>query len=281
MKKIKLLIRYLFTKPWYLIKYTIYLIRKKIHPHIKYKTKDGITLSLNLRNEIDSNLYLLNSFEEYLSAFYKKFLKKDSIFFDIWANIWLYSLIWTTKIKTWHIYSFEPNPKMIKQINESIKINKIKNISIIENGVSNENKIEQFNFANDPAYSSLGLPHKHKITQKKDITLITIDKFISNKKISKLDFIKIDVEWAERSVIEWAKETIKKLKPTFSIEVSDETYKSFKYTSKDLINIMKNLGYSVYNYKKKKLEKEKIKDYYYYDNLIFIHKDRFNLFSID
>lgn len=46
---------------------------------------------------------------------------------------------------------------------------------------------------------------------------MTLDNFVDQNNIERVDFIKIDTEGAERQIIKGAKETIKKFKPKMAI----------------------------------------------------------------
>ena len=48
---------------------------------------------------------------------------------------------------------------------------------------------------------------------------ITIDKFVEENNIEKIDYIKMDVEGAERTILEGAIKTIKKFKPHLAIAI--------------------------------------------------------------
>ena len=50
-------------------------------------------------------------------------------------------------------------------------------------------------------------------------TTLTIDDFVRNNSIAKIDFIKMDIEGAELSALNGAIETIKKFKPMLAIAI--------------------------------------------------------------
>ena len=272
---------YIKSDPKYILRYMLYLVRKSINKKVIYSVKYWFSIVLDLRNEIDSKLYLWSNFEDYLISFYRKFLRTNDVFLDVGANIGLYTLVSSTVIKKWVVVAFEPNQKLVKQLEKSIVINNITNVNIVQKWVWSKEGTMSFNIAEDPAYSSLWRPHNHNVFKINEIELITLDSFFESSKLSKVDFIKIDVEWAELDVIIWADKTIKRYKPTFSIEVSDETYQNFWYTSKILIEKLQSLWYGVYNYTTWMLLEEEVQDYYYYENLIFIHTERKDRFGLD
>lgn len=213
------------------------------------------------------------NFENYLENFYSNNLKSDSVFFDIWTNIWFFSLLWWKKISTWKIYSFDADKNMVDLLNKSILINKFNNIEVYNNAIWEINTVMKFNIQEDPAFNSLWKVSNQKLAKTVDVECITLDDFIKNKDIPKIDFIKIDIEWAELLALKWMIHLLNKYKPVLSLEVADNTFSYFDYTSKDLLDFMKSIWYKIYNYRNNKLEIEEIKNKYIYDNLIFIPSD--------
>jgi hypothetical protein len=60
---------------------------------------------------------------------------------------------------------------------------------------------------------------------------VTIDQFVSREDIKRLDFITLDVEGAEKKVLEGAKETISKFRPKLAISVYHSTADFFEIPS--------------------------------------------------
>ena len=74
-------------------------------------------------------------------------------------------------------------------------------------------------------------------------TTISIDDFVNNNGLEKVDFIKMDIEGAECSALEGAVETIMKFKPKLAIAIY--------HSMDDMVNIPNwindlNLGYKLY-----------------------------------
>jgi FkbM family methyltransferase len=224
-------------------------------------------------NIVEQEVVLKGWFEDYLVDFYKNNLEDSSIMFDVGCNFWLFSLLWGTIIKKWKIYSFDADINMVNLINKSLILNQFNNIQTFNTAISDNNGFINFNIVDDPAYNSIGKVEWHWICQSVHVPAITLDSFIDQNNITKVDFIKMDIEWAELSALKWWEKLLKNLKPVLSIEVWEKNFSYFNYKSSDLILYMQDLWYIVYNYSNSKLTKEIIKSEYTYDNLIFIHKD--------
>ena len=76
---------------------------------------------------------------------------------------------------------------------------------------------------------------------------ITLDKFLEkNKKIKKIDFIKIDTEGHELEVLKGAEKTIKKFKPILMVEKNNLNFYAMS-------KILKKLNYEIYSFENDKL----------------------------
>ena len=77
--------------------------------------------------------------------------------------------------------------------------------------------------------------NKPKILISQKVKTITLDSFITKKKIKSVDFIKIDVEGMELQILKKSKSVLKILKPIFMIEI----LKDDKNNHKKVFNFMK------------------------------------------
>lgn len=179
------------------------------------------------------------------------------------------------KISNGKIYSIDANPFMIEQTAENIFLNDFKNINLINVWILDKIWSMNLNLTIDPAFSSFWKPFSQDIIEIKKVDITTIDKLFYTESISKIDFIKIDIEWLELKALQWWEKTLKKFKPTLSLEISSEFWSNLN----EIFNFMKKLSYCVFNYQDWYLKKEVIQWYYRYENLIFIHKDKLNEFS--
>lgn len=128
----------------------------------------------------------------------KNRLKPDSIFFDVGANIGVFSLLAGSIITKGKIYSFEPVPSALDVLYQNIRINRIEGrVKIIEKVISDKNGHEKFNIQNVSEKSHIST-HKSKGVL---IQSVRLDDFCKKNNIKFIDFIKIDVEGAEMKVL--------------------------------------------------------------------------------
>ncbi|WP_439663091.1 FkbM family methyltransferase [Lentzea sp. HUAS TT2] len=90
-----------------------------------------------------------------------------------------------------------------------------------------------------------GLGSNEEFEQHLDVLVKTdtLDHFVEEQGITKLDFVKADVEGAELRVLEGAKETIDRLKPAFLLEIEERHVERFGYHAKDVADFLAERGY--------------------------------------
>lgn len=131
-----------------------------------------------------------------LKRYTPKFLniKKNEIVVDIGSHIGDFS-IFSNLLGASKVYAYEPDPDTFKLLKNNIFNNHIKNIKAINLAVTN--KIDKQNF-----YKSLedGGNSIYDILHTNNSILIkttTIDEIMRNKKLKRIDFLKIDCEGSE------------------------------------------------------------------------------------
>lgn len=156
---------------------------------------------------------------------------------DVGANIGNHSVFLSNFFKK--VTSFEPQ----KEVFEVLKLNtkKIKNISIINKGLSDNEKKENIKIPkNKRGMGSLVYDFPENSYYNESISLINYDKNF-NEEIS---FVKIDVEGYELEVIKSMDSNIKKFMPVISFECNP-TQSGLKRNI-EIFNILKSYGYDYF-----------------------------------
>ncbi len=145
--------------------------------------------------------------------------------FDIGANTGIYSLITKTVNPKATVYAFEPVSRVFKRLNENIKLNNF-DIKPVEEAISNSNGTATiFDTTSEHTYSVT--VNKNRLLANEEVVetqikTITLDSFIKQHNIKKIDLMKIDVETHEPEVLEGFSEYIRIFKPSILIEILDE-----------------------------------------------------------
>ncbi|HSD07372.1 FkbM family methyltransferase [Flavobacterium sp.] len=183
--------------------------------------------------------------------------------FDVGANIGLYTILLNDIFnENAKIFSFEPSKKTFNTL--SVNTGTIKNRNIFNFGFGNVNTVlTLYSNKEESGLASIyerRLDHFNiKMNLSEEIEIRTIDTFCSENSISKINFLKIDVEGHELNVLNGASELIKNNKIDFiqfefgGCNIDSRTYfQDFYYLLKEdfyIYRILKDGLYKIENYK--------------------------------
>ena len=167
---------------------------------------------------------------------WKPFLKPDSVVLDIGANFGSHTFHFATTCYDGMVYAFEPQKQLFFMLCGSIALQNRKNIQPYLLAVSDhtgEIEVPQFDYRARNNFGGVGLQDGHR---GEIVELTTIDSY----NITKVDFMKIDVEGMEIDVLKGAVSTIKRCLPVISVE-ADRPAKTA-----EVREFLESLGYDVY-----------------------------------
>lgn len=131
---------------------------------------------------------------------------KAKCFVDIGSCIGEYTIYFAKKYPLSKVYSIEPNDNNLKLLKKNIKINKIDNrVKVIENAISNI-KDQNYHTKLDSQKSEVIIQSGN--SEKKTITLSSL---ISEEKLNKIDFLKIDIEGSNYKVAQCIADNVSKI----------------------------------------------------------------------
>lgn len=214
---------------------------------IKTVKRSGATFELLIGDYMQWHVYA--NLPEPLWSLAWKQLNENSIIFDIGANIGAFSLksaayLHQRKLQS-SIYAIEPNPQIIIRLRKNVNLNPDLNklIQIEEIALSDQKRI--MHFTSGCANSGGG-----KLTNEKtgvEVKVNTLDSFVSEHDLQRVDLIKIDVEGFEPRVLKGANRTIETYKPILIIEITDEWFRVNGSSASEIINHLFGLGYTIYS----------------------------------
>ena len=131
----------------------------------------------------------------------KESIKPKDIVIDIGSNLGFFSILASNLCREGKIYSIEACPSNFKKIKENIKINNIKNIIPFNFAMGSSSKIRELHISkeNEGGHGFYKNDLHGRIIKVKGKTL---NDFIKENKIEKIDFIKVDCEGAEYEIFE-------------------------------------------------------------------------------
>ncbi len=142
-------------------------------------------------------------------------LEEGDTVIDCGANVGMFSSLAAYRTNGGKVYAFEPVPQLISILNRAKDF--YPSISIEEFAVSDKCGTEYFE-VEEQNYSESHITEKNQNSKSViSVNVITLDRFVLNNNIKKIDFIKADIEGSEPNMLLGAKEILKKHAPKLSI----------------------------------------------------------------
>lgn len=153
----------------------------------------GLLRFVLLRSDIDAqdSSFVQNLLEPYDR---QSRMKSGDVVFDAGASIGEQTIMYAKTVGTnGRVVAIEPSPERAKILNKNILINRLKNVTVIEGALWSSAGETEFEFygLGAPGLKLGGTTHRTKVTT------YTIDQIASSLNITKIDFLKMDIEGSE------------------------------------------------------------------------------------
>lgn len=189
------------------------------------------------------------SFEYDTLELFVKHIQPGHVILDIGANVGLYSLLASIKSgKQGKVIAFEPTAPTYELLQKNIQLNQCDNIITVKQALADKSKpvVMRKPISADAKYQDAF--HQIKEVDQGDeeaIFTITLDQYVEDFHLSRIDLMKIDIEGAEFLFFKGAEQTLRRWKPTLLFECNEHHCKAFGNNVIDVLCFVKDIGYSV------------------------------------
>ena len=188
------------------------------------------------------------TYEESEAKIMEEKIKVGSIVVDVGANIGLHTLNMARIVgNTGRVFAFEPDPSNFEILGENVKINNYQNIILEEKAVGDKHGRVTLYQSDNPGNHRL-FPQTKQTKGEVEVELTSLDKyFIDSNLAEKINFIKIDVEGLEFSVLKGMKNILKnnkKIKILF--EFAPKNTMEAGFTPIELLNYLTSHDFKLY-----------------------------------
>jgi len=178
---------------------------------------------------------------------YLKSINKGDVVFDVGANSGYFTTLFAKLVSSCgEVHAFEPVPETYSLLLKNT-LNKMPNIrpNNLAVGENRGNAVISYNL-NDSEKASLVHSFDSK-AKHAEVLVISLDDYVQENNIRKIDFVKCDVEGFELNALKGMKKTLAMHRPQISIEVTLKDQEKL-----ELINLLESLGYNTF----RKIEKD-------------------------
>ena len=187
------------------------------------------------------------TYEELESKIMEEKIEMGNIVVDVGANIGLHTLNMARIVgNTGQVFAFEPDPSNFEILKKNVKINNYKNIILEQKAVGDKHGRITLYQSDHPGKHRI-FPQTEQAKSEIQVELTNLDNYFDSDMIDKINFIKIDVEGLEFSVLKGMKNILKnskKIKILF--EFMPENTMEVGFTPIELLNYLTSNDFKLY-----------------------------------
>lgn len=150
-------------------------------------------------------------------------LREGDVFYDIGANVGFFSVLGGRLVgQGGAVYAFEPVPANAAMVERNARLNRLQNVEVLRIAVSHQagrSELYLAHYAGGAALKSAGVPPD--LAGSIVVDTSPIDDLVKRRRIRPPDVVKIDVEGAEKDVLQGMLDVLREWKPKVILEVDD------------------------------------------------------------
>jgi FkbM family methyltransferase len=202
------------------------------------------------RSDLFARIAERGCYEPDLVALLRSHLDPQRDFIDVGANIGFYSVLAAKTCPQRRVLAVEPNPEARRRLIDNLARNRVEEAVTVFAGLASDSPGEAgLNLIEGmEEYSSMGrIVHAAvagEATRRLEVPAETLDRLVARFELTP-GLIKIDVEGAEKLVLDGAAETLKRFRPVILSELSPALLGPMGASAAAIIAQLEHLGYRV------------------------------------
>lgn len=185
-----------------------------------------------------------------LTPVFARYIPADGVIVDVGAHAGQFSKLFAGMAPGGHVYAFEPSAYARSVMGPALRFNAITNITIIPMGLARapgelalHTPIKrQGSLGFGTAHLGPGVGRVHDQV----VTLTTLDAFVAERGLARVDFIKADIEGWELQALLGAERTLRRDRPALYLEVDEALLARAGDGPAALFDWLGDLGYGAF-----------------------------------
>jgi FkbM family methyltransferase len=199
------------------------------------------------RNDFLGAALFYDGFENTERAFVERFLQPGMTVLDIGAHHGYYTLLASRKVGPQGlVLAVEASPRERGRLRTHLRINRCKNVVVESRALGEVEGTAELYLVRgtETGCNSLRKPDVDQRTEVLKVPIERLDRVIQDHRINRVDFIKLDVEGAELSVLKGATQLLScEPRPVILAEVQDIRTKPWGYPAREVVRYLSSANY--------------------------------------
>lgn len=209
-------------------------------------TRDGRRFCVRLNERLHHQLYFSDTYEPSETWLFEQMVQMGDSVFDIGANFGWYTTLFARLVGgAGEVRAFEPHPRNFVELSYQCALNRCAdNVHLhpLALGDEEEGTVKIYMFdALSSGHASLS-PQGRADADVSQCRMTTLDRFVQDEAVSRIDVIKVDVEGYELRMLRHAGQTLSRFQPMLVLECNTDAARELGYSSNEMLNLVRSYG---------------------------------------
>lgn len=209
-------------------------------------TRRGITYELDLRDVIPHSIFYLGQYERWETRWVEATVQPGWTVVDAGAHIGYYSLLCGRRVGSEGVvHAFEPCPPTYTRLLRNLELNGAANVRPHPLALADRPGRAAMVQAAD---SNTGWSYLQpgEAAPGATVEVSTLDLFVREQDLARLDFLKVDVEGSEWRFLAGAEQALARFRPRLMIEVNPQALERFGAGAEQVTQWLRERGYTLH-----------------------------------
>jgi FkbM family methyltransferase len=210
----------------------------------------GIPLRLAPRGATAGDFWAHRRTEQHEVTFILSVLEPGMIFFDVGSNAGLFAISAAKKIGGKGIFAFEPCSSTYALLKENLLLNRLAGVQAVQAALGDSigEGVLQINARGKDGLNTLGKPihYESQVVGQENVRITTLDVFMKEHNVSRVDVMKVDIEGAELMMFRGARNLLERPDaPLILYEGFGFLSRGFGYHPVEILWLLESCGYTL------------------------------------
>lgn len=219
---------------------------------VTFRWYDDLRVRVFLGNDMSLCLYVGGSFEPNEFAFLRSVLRPGMTVIDGGANEGLYSLFAARRVGlSGTVLAIEPSTREYERLLANLALNSLQRVVALKVALGRTAgsallAVAEAGHEGQNTVGSRVSNPKVATVDHEEVNLTTIDAIVGQRRLDRVDLIKLDIEGSEVDALEGAHTTIDRFKPLLLLEAEDERLAGQGRTKDEFRRVVESYGYRLW-----------------------------------
>ena len=184
----------------------------------------------------------------------RRYIGADAVVIDVGAHAGQFAKLFAGLASRGHVYAFEPGAYARSILQPMLRLRRLNNVTVIAAGLSDGAGEATLSLPIKRSGSlGFGLGHlgegsDGRAVQSETVPLVALDRFVAGAGLTRLDFIKADIEGWEMRLLEGARDSLARFHPVLMLELVAEHLARAGDRPEHAVALLRSLGYRAFRF---------------------------------